>query len=237
MKLKSLLLLPLLTLPLGAQEYAFDISSVPGASLLFSGVGDTFQFLPESGDFDFEVDRSDFDDLSGVSGRIEGTFTIGTILNPGTAFETALVSGLGTFSLVDALGFAITADLAWNDIHTVDLGNSSGGLNLVGFTNLTNFSDYAGINQRLASFMSNDGEVTLSFEFSPGRSLSELTADLDEFGQQNFNTTSYSGDVIVQSTLAAIPEPAGTTAVAGLLVLGFAIAMQVTRPRRDGADI
>lgn len=238
MKLKTLLLIPILAAPLGAQDYQIHLASLTGSLLTFHGDSDSFTFMPESGldHRDFVITASDDSLLTGLTGNITGLFTIGPItteiLGGGVVYEYAPVSSTGaTFSITDDDGYTLTATLVWNLISTTDRRASTGGLNGDAIVNLTDFSAYAGSNSRLHWLASTEGILTIDFGFSPdGKSLSELVAD----GVYPHPVTAYSGDATFY-VLAAIPEPAAATALAGLLVLGFAVVMQSTRPRPDHA--
>ena len=216
-----LLILPALAFassPLWAVPYQFHFSSLssPASAVVFDGSTDTFSFSPDgSGSQDFAISGSDFGDLDGLFGSISGTFTIGPI----TAFgplQQATVTGSGQLSILDGSGSAITANLVWEDIFTLDLGSTLGGLNTLGTVNLTNFSGYSGTNARLQSFSNHGGSIGLSLSLGQGNTLTDLTAD---------NTThanAYSGSAAVESTPLAVPDSPVGVWLAGIVWLGLA---------------
>lgn len=213
-----LLVLALSASPLWAVPYQFGFSSLssPASSVAFNGSTDTFNFVPDGGNSkDFVISGSDFGDLDGLFGSISGTFTIGTIFSAGP-LQQAAVTGSGQLSIFDSSGSAITADLVWEDIFTLDLGSTLGGLNTLGTVNLTNFSGYSGSNARLQSFTSNGGSIGLSLALGQGNTLIDLTAD----GATHANA--YSGSVTVESTVPTVPDSPVGLWLAGIVWLGLA---------------
>jgi hypothetical protein len=191
----------LIAMMLAQPTYAvsFDLATAPGAAIVFTGDDDSITFSENSEGDDFVITD---DSLEGLTGSIDGTFTIGSILGFGT-FQTAAVTGSGTFSIDDGEGNVLTADLTWNQIYTL---GATGGLNAGAEVNLTNF-EYEGDNPDLIAMTgSPNGTLTATFQFSVPQSLSELTA------AGNVQSTSFSGSV------SAVPEP-GT-----LILLGTGLA-------------
>ena len=152
--------------------------------------------------------------MDGLFGRISGSFFIGAIASfnvPGLGLvQEAPVTGAGQFSIYDGSG-SITADLSWMNIQT--LGSFGAGLNTSGLINLSNFTGYAGSNQRLQSFLSNDGTVVMSLSFQ-NANLSSLVLD------GTFHDNDFSGSAVVESS--AVPDsPLGwspAVVLAGVLV-------------------
>ncbi|MBX3119211.1 MAG: PEP-CTERM sorting domain-containing protein [Fimbriimonadaceae bacterium] len=193
--------------PAMSHALSFSFVSEPGnpsALIRFDGDNARTITFPAAGNgFDFVVGNSSNGALNGLKGNIGGTFTVGAITINGSV-QTAPVSGTGSFSIFDGLD-TLTADLNWQDVFT--FGTQSG-LNVNGNTNLSNIS-YTGSNAGLIEFVnSNTHTVTLSTQFIPGKTLTQLMAQ----GAVHENT--YSG------TFNAVPEPA-TMAILGVGALAL----------------
>jgi len=198
------------------------------ASLVsFNGADDTFEWYNYYAQQDFiVVSVVDLNDPSytsgsavGLQGDLDGTFTIGTISTDGTT-ESAPVSGLGTFSIVDSLGFVLTADLSWVSISS---NGSTAGTNLSGDVNLANFQ-YAGSNPDLVTVAGHKGGViSSSFQFWSPTSLTDLTAD-----NYQANISQWSASV------ATAPEP-GTLFLAGLGLAGLGSMAARRRSKKSSA--
>jgi hypothetical protein len=173
-----------------------DFSNLSGANVTFAGSGDTFTFSPESVGYDFEITSPGT--AKGLYGNIDGTFKIGTITSTVVnqkLFQEAPVTTLsgGSFSVSDGAS-SLTGALTWVSIYTYV---TTGGINADGTVNLTGIS-YTGTNADLLQ-LKNAGSATsvVTFQFSPAKSLMQLTEDGKTF------STSYSGSV------SAVPIPAG----------------------------
>ncbi len=200
----------------------FDFSSVPGASVRFTGTDDKIEFPSTApGGYDFTITYATSPLLGGLKGNIGGTFTVGAITTTvipgiGTMEQAGVTTTDGLFSITDGDGYVLTANLDWTDITVYN--KSSGVMNAMGTANLTG-SAYAGSAVDLLDLRdASDGAVTLTFQFSAltKKSLAQLMVD----GQ--VNSTSYSG-----SASATVPEPAAMS----LLAMG-GIAMIVRRRRK-----
>lgn len=198
----------ILGVPMMAQAVAFNLASQPGptpAVIRFNGDPTrTITFPAATDSFDFVI-QSGALALNGLFGNIDGTFTVGAVTNQGFGIETAPVTGTGTFSIFD--GFAtLSADVSWSDIFS--LGTTLG-LNVSGNLNLTNIV-YTGTNVELNA-MKQDGQgvLTVSAQFVPGMSLSQLMTS------NAVSSTSYSG------TYNSVPEPA-SMALIGMGVMALA---------------
>lgn len=188
--------------PVASQAISFNLASQPGttpAVIEFNGDPTRTITFPAANDgFDFVI-QAGAAGLNGLLGNLDGTFTVGAVTNQGFGIETAPVSGTGVFSIFDGAN-TLTADVAWTDIFS--LGTTLG-LNVSGNLNITNIV-YSGSNADLMAMdAAGAGILTVSAQFVPGQSLSQLMSN------GALNTTSYSG------TYAAVPEPA-TLAVVSL---------------------
>jgi hypothetical protein len=206
---------------LSAEASTLNFDSLPGATVNFFGNTNTLVFLPEGGGFDFQITSAlggfaDPDTL-GLTGNIEGVFTIGSISSPLPGIQQAPVSGSGTFSIEDEAGQLLVATVTWKDIITVGTG---GVINMNGLMNLTGVT-YSGANADLLQLLiSGDGAATITFQFVPARPLSQLVAD------GTIHSTAYSGSVV--------PEPATLLLLgSGLTGLGAYQNLKARR-RREG---
>ncbi|MBI4603850.1 MAG: PEP-CTERM sorting domain-containing protein [Planctomycetes bacterium] len=226
---KLLFTLPFLAVLLPAAAEAgpisLDFANVASAKVRFDAATDTFTFDDATSGADLGRDFV----VTGVSsgalgddvfaplgaldlrGNIDGTFQIGTISTSG-GHEWASVTGSGQLRIHDGLGGTFTADLSWVTIETL---GGAGGINAGGALNLTSTS-YSGSNPDLVLLASLPGGITtVSFQFVPGKSLTELVT--------NGGRTSYSG------SLVSVPEP---TAMG---LVGLALAALAARRRRGQA--
>lgn len=184
-----------------AEPVQFDFSSNDGAALLFTSPN-VLSFPPDTaGTRDFTVTIASDAGLVGKQGTIEGTFTVSNYQVLGS-LETADVSGTGKFTLFDASNVPLSADLTWSNVFVYSA--TVGGLNTNPDVNLSGWT-YSGSDPLFQS-ITNGGTLTLSFQFMPKQTLSQLLA--------SGGNTSYSGSV------SAVPEPS-----AGVLLAGAALGL------------
>jgi hypothetical protein len=186
--------------------------TLPGAFIAFTGgPSRTITFPGAPSGYDFIINQSDAPSMIGIQGNINGTFTVGTISSLGS-LQTAPVSGTGTFSLTDSSGYVLSADLVWDEIFTY---GGSGGLNPSNSLNLTNWT-YAGADPVFMAIVNGtERNETLSFQFSPGKSLTQL------MGTGAYNQATYSG------AFSMLPEP-GTL----LMLLAGSAVLRLRRQRK-----
>lgn len=183
-----------------AATLTLDITAEPGgpgsaaAQLAFNGNSLSFQ---DAGDgFDFTVINANDISLIGKKGNISGAFTVGAI-SAGPP-QTALVSGIGTLSIVDGSS-TLQADL---DLKNVFSFGTAVGLNFNAQANLSNIT-YNGTNASLLGMVgSNDGTLSLSAQFLPPLMLTQLTAG-------PAHRAIYAGQIS-----ATVPEPTSYLALA-----------------------
>jgi hypothetical protein len=197
-----------------AGAVTLDLGVESGATITFTGSNNQFEFV-NNNTFDFHVSSYIGSDSSTgtLKGNISGPFTIGTITTNIIPFvgiiETAPVSGLGSFSIEDSNNKLFSATIQWIDVFTY---KSAGAGNLENKANLSSIS-YDGINVDLIT-LKNSPIATLSFQFVPAKSLTQLTTD------GTTNSTSYS------ITMNAVPIPGA------LLLLGAGMVRLAAYARR-----
>lgn len=183
-----------------ALNFDFVSDGDPGATMQFTGSSKSFTFADANTGYDFVVRTSDNASLIGLKGNITGTFTIGSVTTVG-GLQTASVTGTGSFSIFDGAS-TLTADVVWNSIFSY---GTTVGLNDVAAPNLTNVA-YSGSNSGLLQLASEiDRTATISTQFVPGKSLTQLTANGSSF------QSTYSG-----SYTSVVPEPTTLLTLAGL---------------------
>jgi hypothetical protein len=199
-----------------AQAISINIAGL--GDLQFNGATDTFSFTNEVSGRDFLITSvtgpGATNSAQFLQGTIDGVYQIGAITTSG-AVQTApvtLASGTPLITIYDAFNIMLTATVQWIQIKTEGL---TGGLNSAGgVLNLTNIQ-YTGANADLLTLKASgggSGSAVITFQFDPGKSLTDLTT-------AGITETSYSG-----SLTANVPD-GGTTAVLmglGLLGVGFA---------------
>jgi hypothetical protein len=201
----------------------FDFVSEPsgtqaGAYIEFKGgPARTVTFPNGASGYDFVITQSDAPSMIGIKGNIDGTFTVGQITTVGS-LQTAPLNGTGTFfRLTDPSGKVLSADLTWKEIFTYGTG---GGLNPdpMNTINLTNWNyDTGGSYQPFLDILGGaDQSVSLSFQFSPGKTLTQLMATGSD------RLTTYAG------SFSMTPEPATLC----LLGVGAAVALISRRKKR-----
>jgi len=189
---------------------SIDYQPYNNALIKFFGATDTFSFTqPAGGNFLITNVTGGTDPQTlGLTGNISGTFTIGAITTVGP-LQTAPVTGTGLFTIKDEANVTFTASLAWVDISTFF---GAGGINSGGVANLMPVS-YGGANTDLLAFFNNGGTTNLTFNFSPGKTLTNLTTGVAT------NSTTFSGSA------SAVPVPGAlglmATGLIGVVGLGL----------------
>ncbi len=194
---------------------SFDFSGLVATPVTIDGTSDQISFTTNASGYGFQIGNSSVSSLNSYFGSITGTFLIdvGSISSPSLGIQTATVSGSGLLNIFETGSSTakLTADLALLDTSTIKFtaAGSSGALNLFSAVNLTNFQ-YAGADLALQTLLAGSvtGSTSISFQFTPGKSLTELTAG------GAINSTSYSGSVLTQ-----IPEPSTYAAIVAALSL------------------
>ncbi|HRI15422.1 MAG TPA: VPDSG-CTERM sorting domain-containing protein [Verrucomicrobiota bacterium] len=201
-------------LPQQAQAIQFDISSIPGSEIVFTGGGTTAGLSFTAGN-NFQIDTSvgGTGDAAGLHGAFSGTWTVGpvTTVTLVPLVETAPVTGTGTMTIFDGTD-TLTATVAWVQATSLKTIISIATLGVTG--NVTGVS-YSGSNADLLQFASEaDQTAVLSFTFPPpGKSLAQLVAG-------GVNATSFSGNIV--GTPVSTPDSGTTLILLGLGLCGLA---------------
>ena len=197
-----------------ATALTLNFSSAPGSTIQFNGTGSSFQFnsSPLSGPF-FSSQWLIGSESGGMGSAVgllglfnNGPFHYGaitTVINGLHIDESATVTGpLAALVIQDGSG-NLTGNVNWVQIATDDFGGS---INAALTVNLTGLA-YGGSNPDLVTLAANGlGALNLTFQFSPGMTLADLTTGSGPY------QTSYSGSL---STSQSVPDETS----AGILLL------------------
>jgi hypothetical protein len=182
-----------------------------------SGTGASFTLATNTAPNDFNISSTfgGTGSANGLLGNITGTFSYTTAsISTSGGTQTAPLTGSGTLTILNpgAGHTNLTATVTGINIFTM---GTTGGTNSGGTINLSGVTGGAG-NTDLAAFAalaaSSGGIETLSFQFIPSKSLTQLAA------ANASNSTSFSGTL----TALAVPEPATVAmALTALPLLGL----------------
>ena len=206
-------------------QLSLNFSSEAGATIQFNGTADTFQFNNSSPGVQWQIGSETGGTGSAMFlfGAVNnGPFSYGPITQTvagGFTIQSASVTGpLGGLSINDGLGNFLTGNVNWVEIDTV---NSAGAINAGLTVNVTGLA-YGGANVDLQTVVANGpGFMNLTFQFSPGRMLSQLSSGTGPY------TTSYSGSLSVPTS---VPEPASVT----FILLGMGALVCSWRLKQSG---
>jgi len=202
----------------GQAQLSLNFSSSPGSSIQFNGSAQTFQFNPSTfagfggvylGTQWFVANETGGSSAVGLFGSVgSGPFSYGPITVNGPLQTAAVLGPLGGLDIKDGSGFDLTGSVNWVQIQTSAF---AGALNAALVVNVTGLS-YAGSNPDLLTLLASGvGQMDLSFQFSPGETLTQLSTGASPF------STSYAGSV----SPGPVPEPASV----GLLVVGLGVLL------------
>jgi hypothetical protein len=208
----------------GQAQLSLNFSSSPGSSIQFNGSADTFQFNPSTftgfGGVYLGTQWFVGSETGGTGSALglfgsSGTsvFSYGPITVNGPLQSAAILGPLGTLDINDGSGFDLTGNINWEQIQTSAF---AGALNAALVVNVTGLS-YAGTNPDLLTLLASGvGQMDLSFQFSPGETLTQLST-----GESPFST-SYAGSI------SPAPEPTSV----GLLAVGLGVLILVRAFRK-----
>jgi hypothetical protein len=200
------------------QSVTLNLASLGTSLISFAGSGGSVSFTPDSGagHYDFSIGSSNLAGLVGLKGTIGGVYAIGSVTPYGPG-QQAVVSGAGAFSIYDGVSSSLTGTVSWDTAATV---GTAGALNVSDAPNLSGLS-YSGSNSALLELVRDSSAIaTVSFQFLPAESLSQLATG----GKPE--STSYSG------SLSAIPEPPASAAIIGFAAFaGVLLGFQAKRAR------
>ena len=201
-----------------AQSLTLNYGPLGGSDIIFGGSANTFNFTqgtvslanPLGNQFGITSESGSADTSSalGLQGNIfNGPFTYGAIsfstIGPITTQTATVISPSGILDIYDGHGGTLSGTVNFIEISTLNQigGQLNGDLDF----NVTGVS-YTGTNPDLAYVNANQpGVLNLSFQFSPGETLTQLST-----GSGGASTT-YNGSISV----IAVPEPT-TLAMSGL---------------------
>jgi hypothetical protein len=181
---------------------SLNFSSTPGSSIQFNGSNSSFQFDSSTITGPFYGSQWVIGSESGGTGSatgllgtfINGPFSYGSIVTSGAEQSATITPSSAAIVIKDGLGNNLTGNINWGQIETY---NFAGGINAGLTINLTDLS-YVGTNpDLLALAASGSGALDLTFQFSPGETLSNLSS-----GSGSFQTT-FSGSLTVPEQVNA----------------------------------
>jgi len=204
--------LALWAVPSYGQPLALDFSANTGATLQFNGASDSFQFTAATNGYQWHITtETGGSSAIGLNGSfLNGPFSYGPITSTGSGLtlvqQATVTSPLANLVINDGTG-NLTGIVNFIDIAT--FATSGGGMNANLTVNLTGVT-YSGSNPDLELLKAEQpGTVDLSFNFSPGETLTQLSTGTGPY------RTSYSGSISV------VPEPStlALTGLGGLVLL------------------
>jgi hypothetical protein len=208
--------------PASSVIFSMNYSSIPNSTIQFNGAASSFQFNAANTGDEWAIGNTSGGTGSAVgllgafsSGPFAyGPITSTTVPGYGTAEAATVLGPLGGLSINDGGGYFLTGTVNWVQVETF---NFIGGINANLNVNVTGLS-YLGSNPDLLTLLAGgSGAMNLTFQFSPGQTLTDLTT-----GSGPYQTT-YSGSI----STTVVPEPSQTA----LLGLGL-IALVIARLRK-----
>jgi hypothetical protein len=188
-------------------QLTLNFAANTGATLQFNGASDSFQFTsPAANGYQWHITtETGGSSAVGLNGLFNTSpFSYGPITSTGsgiTLVQKATVTGpLATLTIFDGSG-NLSGTVNFVDVET--FAAAGGGINANLAVNLTGVT-YSGGNADLLFLKAHQpGTLDLSFQFSPGKTLTQLSTGTGPYA------TSFSGSLIV------VPEPSAL-ALAGL---------------------
>jgi hypothetical protein len=187
-------------------QLSLNFAANPGGALQFNGTGDSFNFTSALNGYQWHItSESGGSSAIGLNGSFNnGPFHYGPITSTGsglTLVQTATVTAPPANLVINDGSGNLSGTVSLFDVET--FATAGGGMNANLTVNLTGVT-YSGSNPDLLFLMAHQpGTLDLSFQFSPGMTLTQLSTGTGPY------PTSFSGSLIV------VPEPS-TLALAGL---------------------
>jgi hypothetical protein len=204
--------------PASSVIFTMNYASIPNSTIQFNGTASSFQFNAANTGDEWAIGNTSGGTGSAIgllgafsSGPFSyGPITSTTIAGFGTVEAANVLGPLGGLSINDGAGYFLTGTVNWVQVETI---NSIGGLNANLNVNVTGLN-YLGSNPDLLTLLAGgSGAMNLTFQFSPGKTLTDLTT-----GSGPYQTT-YSGSI----STTVVPEP-NQTALLGLGLTALVIA-------------
>lgn len=180
------------------QGLSLNFSANTGGAISFAGTNDMFNFTPGTNGYQWNItSETGGSSALGLNGNfLNGPFDYGAITTNGSGLfqiQSAPVTGpLGNVRIYDGSGY-LSATVNFMNVTT--FYEAVGVLNSAVNVNLTSIM-YSGSNPDLETLAGEQpGTLDLSFQFSPGMTLGQLSSGSGPF------STSYSGSI------AVVPEP------------------------------
>src|SRR5580700_7908652 len=187
---------------------SLDFGNANTEGIQFNGSASSFQFDPLVGSVgtpQFQITSEQGGTAAqGLYGWINnGPWSIGAVTVNG-ALQTASVTGSGSLAISDGSGHLMTGNVDW---VTIQNATYAGGINAGLVVNINDLA-YTVTNPDLLSLVHQMVSMDVTFQFSPGMTLTQLTSGSGPY------TSSFSGSM---SGVSSVPEP--TTIIAGALLL------------------
>jgi hypothetical protein len=189
-----------------AATLTLNLANNAGTAILFNGVANSFAFTSGTNGNQWTItSESGGSSAIGLQGSFNnGPFSYGPITITGSGLgqvQSATVLGPLANMVISDGTTNLTGTVNFINIATFGSAGAVGGINASLNVNLSNVQ-YTGSNPDLLSLKSNQpGTLDLSFQFSPGLTLTQLSTGTGPYA------TSYSGSLSV----VLVPEPSSLT--------------------------
>ncbi len=193
---------------------SLGFEGVPGSTIQFNGSAHSFQLNNNLAGQQWQIGYVEGGVGEGNGGAWDlygwftgGPWSYGSVTVNGALQTATVTTPGGSFKIADGTGQFAVGNVSWVQVAT--LSKAGGVINADAAVNMTGLS-YAGENPDLLSLVNSGlGSITLSFQFNPGKTLSQLNSGSGPY------LTSYSG------SLAPVPIPEAGTVLAGLGAVGL----------------
>lgn len=191
--------------------FSLNFASMAGSTIQFNGAASAFQVNNNIAGNQWWITSGGTGAALGKPGWFGGgPWSYGPITVSGVDQWATVTTPGGNFTINDGAGFLATGNVTWVKVSTHE---KVGGVNANLAVNISGMV-YNGLNPDLQTLVAaSKGEVILTFQFNPGKTLTDLTTGVGPY------TTSYSG------SFTPVPEPStilGGLGALGLLLFGIA---------------